>query len=63
MSMLLQAAANFVGYSRKKSFDLLTIEIIEKHREYLKSVGSTNVELEKMIESQQDAYNKILKKL
>lgn len=63
MSLLLQAAANFVGYSRKKSFDILTIEIVEKHRNYLKSVGSTNTELEELIESQKDAYNKILKKL
>ena len=49
--------------SRKKSFDILTIEIVEKHRKFMSSSEDKNIELEEYIEKRKEAYARLLKKI
>ncbi len=52
-----------MGNSRKKSFDILTIEIVEKHRQFMTTTEEKNVELEEYIEKRKEAYARLLKKI
>ena len=49
--------------SKKKSFDILTIEIVEKHRKFLSTSKEKNFELEEYIEKRKEAYARLLKKV
>jgi len=61
--LIIQGSAELIGGSKTKSLRLLSIDIAEKHRNYLKTKNKQNEELEGFIKKNSKSYYKNLKKL